>query len=432
MRQEVTAMVADSAHTGSGLRLVNPEPNAWRIVGSNNGAHGQQDDDEYVTIEEALGEAQPETLPWDRYPLVSARTLARPIKPARWLVEGTWIEKSAGVVAGKKKAFKTWQMHSMALAVTSGKPFLDDFQVVTPGPVVYLTGEGGQDEFQSRHQAIARRYGFDGGNMGDLPFHVMFHVAALDDDEFLSAVKHHLDTVQPVAVYIDPLYAYHPHDVDVSSVYSRGQMLATIRQQVEPYAALIIGDHLNKSANDTRLDLDDIGFSGMSQWADSWSLQRHREPFRSAGPDSWAKLEVEFGTRRSGSLRYDVDWHLVRDLRDHRVIKWESCDWEIVQRIDTSKPVKVSRTVTDEDVRKAVLQFISEGLESVASGGDSGFYTETQILKGVAAQSQIPRSRVAAVLAEMIEGKALEKHTDRRVGRDGKKRNVTTWVPADA
>lgn len=384
---------------------------------------------EFDTADELKADASDDDLfgepAWDKYPLVSAKDLAGPIKPARWLVRGVWVEKSAGVVAGKKKAFKTWQMHAMALAVTGNKPFLDRFPVVTSGPVIYLTGEGGQDEFQSRHQAIARRYGFDAADMGHLPFHTLFKVSSLDDDEFLDAIKHHLDTVQPVVVYIDPLYAYHPHDVDVSSVYSRGQMLAAIRQEVEPYAALIIGDHLNKSANDTRLDLDDIGFSGMSQWADSWSLQRHREAFRTDAADSFAKLEVEFGSRRTGSMRYEIDWQLTRDTSDKSTIRWADCDWQVLDKVDTSKPITVA---SEEDTRKAIRLYITEGLRKVAAGDDSGFYSETEILKGTAAESGIPRSRVEKGLQSLIDEGVLQPSTAERVGRDGKSRKVKTWV----
>lgn len=289
-----------------------------------------------------------EPKPWDRYPLTSARTLAEAIEPVRWLVEGVWPEKSAGAIAGKKKTFKTWQMHSLAAAVSTGFSYLDRFPVATPGPVLYLSGEGGQVEFQSRHQVILKRYGLKSSEKLDLPFNTMFDVAPLDDSDYLAALKHHLDAVQPVLVVIDPLYAFHPHDVDVSNVYSRGQMLAQIRSYIEPYAALIIGDHINKSAKDDNLDLDDIGFSGVSQWADSWSLQCHRSRFVGMGADNFAKLRVEFGSRRTGAMRYDIDWHLIRDTSDPHVIKWASCDWAVMNP-GTSPASTAKRQLDSED-----------------------------------------------------------------------------------
>ena len=293
--------------------------------------------------------------PWEKYPLTSPAELAGDIKPVRWLVSGVWIEKSAGVIAGKKKAFKTWQMHALGLAVASGCKYLDEFTVITQGPVIYLSGEGGTDDFMSRHQAIGARYGLSAADLREVNFHSLSKVAPLDDGEYLDAIRHHLDQVQPVLVVIDPLYAYHPQGIDVSNVYSRGQMLAQIRSEIEPHAALIIGDHINKSADDSRLDLDDIGFSGVSQWADSWSLQRHREKFATVGADSFAKLEVEFGSRRTGAMRHNIDWHLVRNTDDPHTIKWDSCDWS-VNSCGSNESGSLGQVLQNADEAIAVLQ----------------------------------------------------------------------------
>nr|WP_256736197.1 AAA family ATPase [Mycolicibacterium hippocampi] len=330
-RADFTRLVGDAVAAAKAENLADLRARLFRdygtdtrkadpVTGSTNEANWWDDLDD-----------QPSSQPWEKYPLTSPAELASAITPARWLVSGVWIEKSAGVIAGKKKAFKTWQMHALGMSVATGCKYLDEFSVVTQGPVIYLSGEGGEVDFMSRHQAIAKRYD-SLADLADVPFHSLHKIAPLDDGEYLDALRHHLDAVQPVLVVIDPLYAYHPQGIDVANVYSRGQMLAQIRSEIEPYAALVIGDHINKSADNSRLDLDDIGFSGVSQWADSWSLQRHRVPFHTVGADSFAKLEVEFGTRRTGSMRHDIDWHLVRDRSDPHVVKWDSCDWSVNQR----------------------------------------------------------------------------------------------------
>ena len=89
-------------------------------------------------------------------------------------------------------------------------------------------------------------------------------------------MKRHLDELQPKLVILDPLYAYHPSDVEVQNVYARGPMLANLRELIGDEAALIVGDHFNKTAG-SRFDLDNIAQAGMAQWADSWILQKHRE-----------------------------------------------------------------------------------------------------------------------------------------------------------
>lgn len=259
-----------------------------------------------------------------RYRLVSASELARPIEPIRWLVRGIWPEGSAGVLAGDKKSMKTWNLQAIALAVAAGTALFDKYHVASPGPVLYLSGEGGFNTFANRHQAIAERYGIT-EMLAGLPFGAEFGVGTLTDKEFTDAVKRHLDELQPVLVILDPLYAYHPSDVEVTNLYERGPMLAALREMIGGEAALIVGDHFNKTAGG-RLDLANIAQAGMAQWADSWILQKHRETPNLDENKYW--LEMETGTRRGGGKHLEVDWTLERDRGDPDVILWTGVDWE--------------------------------------------------------------------------------------------------------
>jgi hypothetical protein len=266
-----------------------------------------------------------EPLTFSRFRLVSARELAQPVEPMRWLVRGIWPERSAGVLGGDKKALKTWNLQAIALAVASGYALFDEYHVTSPGPVLYLSGEGGQNTFVNRHQAIAERYSIPPELLPTLPFGVDFGVASLTDRDFTDAVKRYLDQMQPQLVILDPLYAYHPSGVEVTNLYERGPMLAGLRDLIGGEAALIVGDHFNKTAS-KGLDLDNIAQSGMSQWADSWILQRHRTP-----PDlenGKFLLEVETGSRRGGGKSLEVDWTLNRDASDPDAIRWIGVDWE--------------------------------------------------------------------------------------------------------
>lgn len=260
-----------------------------------------------------------------RFSGVTAAELAAPVAPMRWLVRGVWPQRSAGVLAGEKKTFKTWNLQAMALAVAAGLPMLDQFEVTTPGPVLYLCGEGGRDAFANRHQVIAARYGIASDDLAALPFMAEFDTGELTSLELIGGVLRHLDELQPVLVILDPLYAYHPQNVEASNLYARGPMLARLREMIEPHAALVIGDHFKKGASDG-FDLDHISMAGVAQWADTWALQRHR-----AEPDlanNHYRIETEFSTRRGGGARWDIDWRLTRDA-DPDVVAWKSADWTV-------------------------------------------------------------------------------------------------------
>ncbi|SON62251.1 hypothetical protein MSIMFI_03772 [Mycobacterium simulans] len=257
---------------------------------------------------------------------VSAAELAAPLAPMRWLVRGVWPQRSAGVLAGEKKTFKTWNLQAMAIAVAAGVPFLDQFEVISAQPVLYLCGEGGRDAFANRHQIIAARYGISPDDLAGLPFIAVFDTDELDNPELIEGIQRHLDTLQPALVIIDPLYAYHPSNIEASNLYVRGPMLAKLRELIEDYAALVIGDHFKKNVGDA-FDLDNISMAGLSQWSDTWVLQRHR-----VNPDliqNDYKLEVEFSTRRGGGWRWEIDWHLERDDADPDMVAWKSCSWRV-------------------------------------------------------------------------------------------------------
>ncbi|WP_394329557.1 AAA family ATPase, partial [Mycobacteroides abscessus] len=260
-----------------------------------------------------------------RFRLVSARELGQPIKAMRWLVRGIWPERSAGVLGGDKKALKTWNLQAIALAVATGSALFDEYPVASSGSVLYLCGEGGQDTFANRHQVIAARYGITTDALLDVPLGAEFGVGMLTEREFTEAVKRHLDAVQPKLVILDPLYAYHPNDVEAQNLYARGPMLAGLRDLIGGEAALIVGDHFKKTAGGS-LDLDNIAQAGVAQWADSWILQKHRT---TPDPETGKfRLELSIGSRRGGGKHLEVDWTLKLDASDPDAVRWIGVDWD--------------------------------------------------------------------------------------------------------
>jgi RecA-family ATPase len=189
-----------------------------------------------------------------------------------WLVRNVWPRHSFGPMGGEKKTLKSYNLLSMTVAVASGEMFFGEFEVVTPGPVLYYVGEGGMGPFQRRLQAMARAYKVE---LADLPVHAVFEVGSLSGAAFVDALKRNLDAAQPELVVVDPLYAFHPPGIEAQNLYERGRMLAEVSALVADEAALVVADHFKKTGN-SDLDLDSISQAGMGQWADSWILQKHR------------------------------------------------------------------------------------------------------------------------------------------------------------
>lgn len=67
--------------------------------------------------------------------------LVRNLPAPKWLVKGVLTEGACGFIAGQPKSFKTWSSFDLALSVATGTPFLGHFDVVNPGPVLYIQEE---------------------------------------------------------------------------------------------------------------------------------------------------------------------------------------------------------------------------------------------------------------------------------------------------
>ena len=319
-------------------------------------------------------------------------------------MRGIWPERSAGVLAGDKKSMKTWNLQAIALAVAAGTALFGKYHVMSSGGVLYLAGEGGSNTFANRHQVIAARYGISTEILRELPFGAEFGVGMLTDSEFTDAVKRHLDELQPKLVILDPLYAYHPNDVEVQNVYARGPMLADLRTLVGDEVALIVGDHFNKNAG-KNLDLANIAQAGMAQWADSWILQKHRDAPNLEESKFW--LEVETGSRRGGGKHLEVDWTLERDTSDPDVIAWTGVDWEA--RPMAAKSACGGRA---DDTAAAILQVIADHPFEM---------TETQVLAKIGGNRAKARETLLGLKAN---GGVVVRATERKEGEE-EKRTVT-------
>ena len=351
----------------------------------------------------------------DRFTLVSAVELAQPVPPMRWLVRGVWPERSHGPLAGAKKSLKSWNALALAVAVASGLPYLgvDKFAVELPGPVLVFNGEGGQVPYQRRFQRIAKAYGV---NPADLPIWATFGVGPLDGPVFREAMKAHLDKVQPVLVILDPLYVYHPANVEAQNLYERGRMLGGLSNLVGHETALVVVDHYRKTGG-RNLDLDEIGQSGVAQWADSWILQAHRED-----PDLEAgrfRLSVEFGSRQWGGDRWAVDWDCGKFDYDAGTPE-SDITWS-VEAFDgrSGRGRARARKLTDDDLRQLVFTWIANHPPT----------TRTQVVREVAAQFEVGDNRVAAAFkaikdaGQIVPRKEKVPEGERKVTRE-------VWVAA--
>lgn len=68
-------------------------------------------------------------------------TLLRDVKPPKWLVKDMFTEGTCGFIAGEPKSYKSWLGLDLCLSIATGIPFLGHFDIINPGPVLYIQEE---------------------------------------------------------------------------------------------------------------------------------------------------------------------------------------------------------------------------------------------------------------------------------------------------
>lgn len=226
-----------------------------------------------------------------------------------WLVKGWWPHPSYGEVAGAEKTLKSYLSTLTALSVASGRPLLDHFPVVTPGPVLVFTGEGSRKLWVRRARHLARGMGMSEAELVSLPIRLVDDVAPVLSPRFLGTLVRELDAeLAPVLVQVDPLYAYHGSEKAAGNVHEAAEVLTAMSQRTQAAgASLQVVNHFTKAGAKV-LSLASITQAGGREWSDSWALVAHREaPVLAAGS---FRLALNVGSRQWGGRELGVDLEL--------------------------------------------------------------------------------------------------------------------------
>ena len=120
-----------------------------RLIIEANKALAQKPEDQITTEDVLREEAKAATLQ-------RADILLLNIEPPKWLVKDILTEGGLGFIAGEPKSFKSWFGLDLAISVSSGARFLNHFDVLRPGPVMYLQEEDSAIIVKSRRDKILK------------------------------------------------------------------------------------------------------------------------------------------------------------------------------------------------------------------------------------------------------------------------------------
>jgi hypothetical protein len=97
--------------------------------------------------------------------------LAEPLPPIHWLVNPLIASGDRVIVFGEYGSYKSWLLLDLSLHLAAEKPWLDQFSIPHPCPVLYVDGEMNERTLRRRIQRLGQGVGFG----ADLPFRALPH-----------------------------------------------------------------------------------------------------------------------------------------------------------------------------------------------------------------------------------------------------------------
>jgi hypothetical protein len=240
-------------------------------------------------------------------------TFAREHHPLNWLVPQVLVAGQPGVIGGPKKTLKTSLAVDLAISLGSGTPFLGQFPVPKKVRVAVLSGESGAATLQETAHRICKAKGViletcdvlwqpDG-----LP--------CLSDAGDREQLQRGLADAGVEVVIIDPLYLCllgGGERAAASTLYEVGPLLLrAARACLDAGATPLFLHHATKTeakkADGEHLDLDDLAFAGIGEFARQWLLLGRRTPYRPGTGSHALTLAVGGSAGHSAIWRLDID-----------------------------------------------------------------------------------------------------------------------------
>ncbi|ASZ76656.1 hypothetical protein [Clostridium phage CP3] len=181
-----------------------------------------------------------------------------------WLVQGFWGRRSHGIVAGQPKVFKSTFTQDLAISVASGRPFLGQYPVLEPGPVIVVQNENADWIMRDRTEKIISHRGVV-GNVDikgkrrlkvrfapDLPITFINQQGfMLDEESHRKQIEELIDEIKPVLVIFDPLYLMFSGDLN-NAADLNPVLQWCLKLKNEKHTGVMLIHHYNKGGNATQ------------------------------------------------------------------------------------------------------------------------------------------------------------------------------------
>ncbi|MBL8800277.1 MAG: AAA family ATPase [Planctomycetia bacterium] len=249
---------------------------------------------------------------WDWQPIDIAEIEAADYR-LTWLVQRVLVANQPIIIGGPRKCLKTNLLVDLAVSLASGTDFLGHFKVYEPKRVVMLSGESGDYVLRETVRRVCAARDL---SPADLSWRLamQFALPQLSHAEHMDRLRAGLERQQVEFLIVDPLYlsllaGSGGNGPRPENLYEMGPLFAAISQaclSVGCTPALAHHSRRGASASNDPLELDDLAYAGVAEFARQWVLVNRRERFDPKTGTSRLWLNVGGSAGHGGLWAVDV------------------------------------------------------------------------------------------------------------------------------
>ncbi|HEX3658220.1 MAG TPA: AAA family ATPase [Pirellulales bacterium] len=326
-----------------------------------------------------------------------------------WLVEKVLVANQPGVIGGMKKTLKTSLMIDLGVSLASGGAvkFLGKFKVPKAKRVALISGESGPATLQETAKRVCHAKGL---NLAELPIFWNFSVPRLSDEGDLKSLRKAIQDHGFEVVAIDPLYLSllaSNSNIQASNLYQIGPLLKGVADAcLEAGATPLVIHHSRKTQgakhNFGPMELDDLAFSGISEFARQWMLLGRRKAYEAGSGRHELWLSVGGSAGFSGMWAVDVNEGTLHE--DFTGRTWSVQVRTAAEVNATEAAIKAEQkhqktaakqTSKDAEDRNKLLKALEE-------------FPEGETQSEIADKAGVPRGKAKPLLAQLVEDGHVE------------------------